>query len=247
MEAKGSEHQVRRIILVGRSSAVLGTLAAATVLTGRAAGGAARGLLDTERLLGGSSRTVTVDVLVQDAAGAALLVVVAVLAALLSLNVIAILLDARGRLLSAVCARLTPVLCRRLVAACCGAGLATPSLLGSAALADDGGQRHACHASCDAVGVRLGGLQLPDLPAGPSRDDRRYWRPALHEAELSRVVVRPGDSLWRLADRHLPPSASLADIATLTARLYTLNRAVIGDDPDLIFPGMTLVAPEGTL
>jgi nucleoid-associated protein YgaU len=60
------------------------------------------------------------------------------------------------------------------------------------------------------------------------------------------VVVRPGDSLWRIAERLLPADASDAGVARLTWRLYTLNRATVGNDPDLILPGTTLLTPEGT-
>jgi nucleoid-associated protein YgaU len=51
--------------------------------------------------------------------------------------------------------------------------------------------------------------------------------------------------LWRIAESRLPGGASDLDVETLTRRLYALNRATIGGDPDLIFPGMTLIAPEG--
>lgn len=53
------------------------------------------------------------------------------------------------------------------------------------------------------------------------------------------LVVRRGDSLWRLvAQRH--PGSSAADIARLTQALYLGNRPVIGDDPDVIWPGQRL-------
>jgi nucleoid-associated protein YgaU len=51
--------------------------------------------------------------------------------------------------------------------------------------------------------------------------------------------------LWRIAESRLPGGASDLDVETLTRRLYALNRSTIGGDPDLIFPGMTLIAPEG--
>jgi nucleoid-associated protein YgaU len=56
--------------------------------------------------------------------------------------------------------------------------------------------------------------------------------------------VRPGDTLWRLAAGLLPEDADTGAVASLCARLYELNRAVIGDDPDLIRPGQRLRVPH---
>lgn len=57
------------------------------------------------------------------------------------------------------------------------------------------------------------------------------------------VVVRRGDTLWDLAAAHLSPEATDAEIAAEWQRWYAANRAVIGDDPDLILPGQILVIP----
>jgi nucleoid-associated protein YgaU len=62
------------------------------------------------------------------------------------------------------------------------------------------------------------------------------------------VTVRRGDNLWSIAARHLGASASDAQIARVWPQWHAANRAVIGDDPDLIRPGMQLVPPrEGDL
>jgi hypothetical protein len=58
-----------------------------------------------------------------------------------------------------------------------------------------------------------------------------------------RLVVRPGDALWRLAEDRLPPTATAAEVADLVLRLHRRNREVIGPDPDLIRPGERLVVP----
>jgi hypothetical protein len=58
------------------------------------------------------------------------------------------------------------------------------------------------------------------------------------------VVVRPGDSLWRITARHLPAEASDADVTAGWHHLYADNRAVVGDDPSLIHPGQHLVLPD---
>ena len=59
----------------------------------------------------------------------------------------------------------------------------------------------------------------------------------------STVVVRPGDSLWELAERSLPAPVSDADRAAEWPRWWAANRDVIGDDPDVLRPGQHLVAP----
>ncbi|MEJ7763917.1 MAG: LysM peptidoglycan-binding domain-containing protein [Acidimicrobiales bacterium] len=63
------------------------------------------------------------------------------------------------------------------------------------------------------------------------------------------VVVRPGDSFWRLAERHqarrLGRHPSDAEIVTCWKELIQLNRHRLADpgNPDLIFPGQTLQMP----
>ncbi|WP_422933689.1 LysM peptidoglycan-binding domain-containing protein [Sinomonas sp. P47F7] len=59
------------------------------------------------------------------------------------------------------------------------------------------------------------------------------------------VEVRPGDTLWSIAARHLGPNASVSDVANAWPRWFESNRAAIGDDPDLIRPGLLLVPPNG--
>ena len=54
--------------------------------------------------------------------------------------------------------------------------------------------------------------------------------------------VRPGDSLWSIADRHMP-GAQPTEIDAGWRRIHRDNRAVIGPDPDLIIPGTTLRLP----
>ena len=59
----------------------------------------------------------------------------------------------------------------------------------------------------------------------------------------SEVVVHGGDSLWSITARDLGPAASTRQIAQTWPRWWAANRAVIGDDPDLIRPGLVLVRP----
>ena len=57
------------------------------------------------------------------------------------------------------------------------------------------------------------------------------------------VTVRPGDSLWRLAQEQLPAGAPAAAVAAQWPRWWSANRALLGDDPDLLHPGQRLVVP----
>lgn len=57
------------------------------------------------------------------------------------------------------------------------------------------------------------------------------------------VVVAPGDSLWRIAEQHLPPGSDAGRVAAEWPRWWSTNRAVVGDDPDLIRPGQHLSPP----
>jgi nucleoid-associated protein YgaU len=61
--------------------------------------------------------------------------------------------------------------------------------------------------------------------------------PTREAAAATTYVVRSGDSLSRIAKRHYGN-------AKLWPRIYEANRALIGDDPDLIQPGQSLVLPQ---
>ena len=77
----------------------------------------------------------------------------------------------------------------------------------------------------DRLSARLAGLPLPTLP-GPIG--------AVGAVATARrgapYLVRPGDSLWSIADRRW-------------RHWYAANRDVIGPDPDLILPGQRLRPP----
>lgn len=150
--------------------------------------------------------------------------------------------------------RVAPPAWRRLVLAAVGIGaLSAPTAV---AQASPGEPPHAVavvaqhdpgRAPAASVADAIRGLPLPDRPYGrlaatiPTDPAGRHdGRP--HDSR--RVVVRPGDSLWTIAERHLGPDASAAEIATEWPRWYAANRARIGPDPDLITPGMVLHAPE---
>lgn len=82
----------------------------------------------------------------------------------------------------------------------------------------------------------------PRLQAGHAQDQARLLgfcaRP-----DGDAVVVRRGDTLWDLVARHLGPDADSEEIARAWPSWYAHNRAVIGDDPDLLLPGTILTRP----
>ncbi len=58
------------------------------------------------------------------------------------------------------------------------------------------------------------------------------------------LVVRRGDTLWSLVERHLGADATVGEIAREWPRWHAANRDVIGGDPDLLRPGQILRIPE---
>lgn len=111
-----------------------------------------------------------------------------------------------------------PATVRRVLLAACGvaavAGLAAPA---GAAPRGDSPQT-----AVAVVADALAGLPLPDRPHG--------------RAAALRVTVRPGDTLWDLAEDHLGSGDRWPEI-------YALNRAVVGADPDEIQPAQRLRLP----
>lgn len=136
-----------------------------------------------------------------------------------------VLLAARGRVDRPV--RGVPHAWRRAVLLACGVALTTG--LGGPAGAD----------------ADLSGLPLPDRATGaPAVSAPSVSAPAVaRSATRDRLVVRPGDSLWRLAARELGPGAAPDAVDRHWRRLYRLNRAALGADPDLIRPGQQLRLP----
>ena len=136
---------------------------------------------------------------------------------------------------------------RTLVLTACGLGVAAQAA--TAAAAPD---LPPCVSAC---APSLDGLPYPDLPSQtwprahepPHRPPRAAApAPAGWEVRPAHLIVRPGDCLWTIAADRSPPRASDAAIAALADRLYAANREVIGDDPDLIYPGTALKAPGGS-
>lgn len=116
-----------------------------------------------------------------------------------------------------------PPALRRLVLAGCGVALTAAA---APAMATSGGDAQ---------------QGLPAVVAGLPFPSRAMDLPARAERV---VVVRPGDSLWAIAARHLPQDCSDAEITAGWQQLYARNRAVVGDDPSLIHPGQRLSLPD---
>ncbi len=58
------------------------------------------------------------------------------------------------------------------------------------------------------------------------------------------ITVRPGDTLWSLAQRSLPADADDAAVDAAWRQWFAVNRNVIGDNPDRLEPGQILLAPS---
>ena len=123
-----------------------------------------------------------------------------------------------ARAIRAVTVRMCPRLAHRIALAGCGvvltAGLTSP------ATADDAVRHLEPIDLARLVGSRAG------------------------EPSPARVTVTTGESLWSIAKAALPDQAGNAEITAAWQGIHRANAHRIGDDPDLIFPGMTLKIPD---
>jgi len=124
-----------------------------------------------------------------------------------------------------------PGLTRRLVAAVVGLGVPTVAALAELPPAT-------------AVAVDRPATGLVGRPVLPRPEARAATTGADASPAVEVVVVRHGDTLWDIARRHLPGSASSAEIAAAWPRWYAANRAAIGPDPALLRPGTRLRSPD---
>lgn len=140
-----------------------------------------------------------------------------------------------------------PRLWQRALVVACGLALAT-------VLTDPGRADDAHPARTPVLARLLDGLAVPDRAedgprARPEQQPRaRTGRPAPPTpppgaSPRGLVLVKPGDSLWTIADDELPTTATTAEISERWRAIYAANRARIGPDPDLIHPGMSLLLP----
>ena len=86
----------------------------------------------------------------------------------------------------------------------------------------------------------------PPTPPGSSSGNGAILAEAVAAAGVARggerYTVRPGDSLWDIAEMKLG-TAEARRIARYWPRIHRANRAVIGGDPNLIVPGQVLTLP----
>ena len=59
----------------------------------------------------------------------------------------------------------------------------------------------------------------------------------------TRMVIKPGDSLWSISQERLRSDATPRQVANEVDRIHMLNRSRIGGDSDLIFPGQEILLP----
>jgi nucleoid-associated protein YgaU len=122
---------------------------------------------------------------------------------------------------------------RRLVLLACGAAFVAGTAVPAQA---DGGRGDAGH---------LVGLSLPERVVAPAARSPEPGARAVTVARPDvgaggRYVVRPGDSLWSIAQAH--PTDGV-DVELRWRAIWAANRDLVGADPDLIHPGQALRLP----
>jgi hypothetical protein len=138
-----------------------------------------------------------------------------------------------GRCADAAVRRVAPALLRTAVRASLGLGsgviVGTSSALTLTAL----------------VSVPAVAATTPGTPPGwPSLDRAPIVRADHPTRTTEPYVVRPGDTLWDIAARHLGGRPTADGIARAWPAWWAANRAVVGNNPDLIRPGQRLATPE---
>ena len=149
-----------------------------------------------------------------------------------------------GRAASAVAGRITSRTSRTLLRSALGLAAVTPLTLTTAhADPGDGATRPWTQveprSSIQPAADSTAKAGVPDRPTTGA--PTRYT--TVRSGQPVRVVVRPGDSLWRIAERELGSHATDAEIAERWPAWYAANRRLIGVDPDLVLPGQVLRTP----
>lgn len=65
-----------------------------------------------------------------------------------------------------------------------------------------------------------------------------------HATHSNRQVVVAGDSLWSIACHELDDDASPPEILEYSLRIHAANLDVMGDNPNILYPGQTLILPD---
>jgi hypothetical protein len=156
-----------------------------------------------------------------------------------------------GRVGHRVARAVLPRTLYRIVAGAAGLGVLLSPVLASGAPAPRPGSAVAAMPTPTPQWPSDAPVPVPLWPTNPAArptrtpEHRRAQpsRSAPHRSQPQPVVVRRGDTLWRIAADHLPGHPSAQRIAASWPRWYAANRAVIGADPDLIVPGQHLYPP----
>ncbi|MEC9051618.1 MAG: hypothetical protein VX747_04100 [Actinomycetota bacterium] len=140
-----------------------------------------------------------------------------------------------------------PAPVRRLVLRACGVAVAG-GLAGGLALSPAGatpGSLERDRPSTPATSV------APSSPPTTAPTPTHATAPVSASVPEDRRVVRPGDSLWRIAEaellRHHDHEPTVAEVAAYWPRIHAANRALVGPDPDLVRPGVPLVLPAPSI
>lgn len=190
-----------------------------------------------EATLGGGIDTVALA-----AATVACWVALTWLTAALVASASAVLPGPGGRLADRFAAATVPTGARRLLAVTLGVAVVTSTGVAPALAGPPQPRPAASTLDLDwpAAG-QPAGVASPPIPGAPPATAR----PASGQRR-SEVLVRPGDNLWTIAGRQLPPGATDAQIAAAWPRWYLANRSVVGSDPDLLLPGQRLIPPTNS-
>lgn len=130
-------------------------------------------------------------------------------------------------------------------------GLTPPSRIGSTGAFHPPGKKHAV--AHPAIHGKRAGKVVPLFPSETRRETRsgRHQRGTERRASMQRhpagkgnsaketVTVKPGDSLWTIAERRVGHNRTYE----CWPSLYRVNRNIIGPDPDHIEPGQILEIP----
>lgn len=193
---------------------------------------------------GGPWSALPLDELLVSLAAAALACSGGWLAAVTVAAVVEVVTGASSAALSAI----SPPVVRRVVLVCCGLVVGGTGLAPAAAAAPRGeADQMSRPTSSAAAASALAGLPLPDRVPGASvgqvvDDGRDVPPPTSPVADGSTHRVRPGDSLWSIAEGLLP-GAGVNQLDAAWRRIYAANRLTVGPDPDLLMPGTTLRLP----
>jgi nucleoid-associated protein YgaU len=196
------------------------------------------------------------DAAIGTAAGALLWLVALWFAIGLGATLIAARTGRRHGLLAAVSRRATPALLRRLVIASTGASIALSPVTALATGIE------AAPPSSGSIAIGWPSDPVPGVPASPAAAAQP--KPSAPAGAIpappvvgttpappldpnperpSTVLVKPGDSLWRITALRLGPRATDRQIAQDWPDWYRQNRPVIGRDPNLLRPGQQLAVP----